>query len=123
MGLCGIFGEREFIAAAFPRYLGELSYAAFVSRSADEALERRGSCRTEPVSQHMNTEHVDVGPDYADAQVAETFLHHRVLILPVVDGGRVLGVITRADFFRQARSVRARALNSLDRPSPSRCWA
>ena len=48
----------------------------------------------------MNTEHVDVGPDFSDAQVAEIFLHHRVLIVPVADDGRVVGVITRADFFR-----------------------
>ena len=44
----------------------------------------------------MNTEHVDVGPDHSDTQVAEIFLHHRVLIVPVVDHGRVTGVITRA---------------------------
>jgi CBS domain-containing protein len=31
--------------------------------------------------------------------VAETFLHHRVLIVPVRQGGRVVGVITRSDFF------------------------
>ena len=37
----------------------------------------------------MNTEHVDVGPDFSDTQVAEIFLHHRVLIVPVVDDGRV----------------------------------
>ena len=33
------------------------------------------------------------------ALVAEIFLHHRVLIVLVVDEGRVLGVITRGDFF------------------------
>ena len=32
--------------------------------------------------------------------MAEIFLHHRVLIVPVTDGGRVVGVITRGDFFR-----------------------
>jgi CBS domain-containing protein len=48
----------------------------------------------------MNTEHVDVEVDHSDAGVAETFLHHRVLIVPVTDGGRVVGVITRSDFFR-----------------------
>ena len=96
----GIFGEREFMAALFPKYLGELSYAGFVPHSLDEAIDKRQTCRLEPVSQHMNTEHVDVGADYSDAQVAETFLHHRVLIVPVVDHGRVTGVITRSDFFR-----------------------
>lgn len=99
-GLCGIFGEREFIAALFPKYLGELNYAGFVSHALDEALEKRQTCRVEPVSQHMNTEHVDVDADYSDVQVAETFLHHRVLIVPVTSEGRVAGVITRSEFFR-----------------------
>jgi CBS domain-containing protein len=48
----------------------------------------------------MNTEHVDVGPDFSDTQVAEIFLHHRVLIVPVLDGGRVVGLISRREFFR-----------------------
>ena len=99
-GLCGIFGEREFIAALFPKYLGELDYAGFVSHALDKALEKRQTCRAEPVRQHMNTEHIDVDSDYSDIQVAETFLHHRVLIIPVTDGGRVVGVITRSEFFR-----------------------
>lgn len=98
--LCGIFGEREFFRALFPGYLAELHGAGFVTRSLESALEKRAACRGETVGQHATTEHVDVGPDFSDAQVAETFLHHRVLVLPVVDDGRVLGVITRADFFR-----------------------
>ena len=98
--LCGIFGEREFMTAVFPGYLKELKYAGFVPRSLEDALEKRATCRNERVREHMNTEHVDVGPDFSDAQVAETFLHHRVLLVPVADHGRVVGVITRADFFR-----------------------
>ena len=95
----GVFGEREFVGAIFPGYLKELKHAGFVRRSLDEALEKRETCRVEPVGQHMNTEHVDVAPDFSDSQVAEIFLHHRVLIIPVTDGGRVVGVITRSDFF------------------------
>jgi CBS domain-containing protein len=98
--LRGIFGEREFMAALFPGYLKELKYAGFVPRSLEDALEKRSGCRAEPLREHMNTEHVDVGPDFSDAQVAEIFMHHRVLLVPVADAGRVLGVITRADFFR-----------------------
>jgi CBS-domain-containing membrane protein len=96
----GIFGEREFFAALFPRYLGELSHAGFVPKSVEAALEKRSACRHEPVGDHMNTDHVAVETDFSDAQVAEIFLHHRVLIVPVVDAGPVVGVITRADFFR-----------------------
>ena len=98
--LFGIFGEREFLGAVFPGYLKELKYAGFVKRSLEDALEKRSSCRDEPVRAYTNTEHVDVGTDYSDAEVAEIFLHHRVLILPVAEDGRVVGVITRSDFFR-----------------------
>lgn len=98
--LCGIFGEREFMGALFPGYLKELRYAGFVPRALEAALEKRAGCRAEPVSRHMNTEHIDVGPDFSDAQVAEIFLHHRVLLVPVADQRRPIGVITRSDFFR-----------------------
>ncbi len=99
--LVGIFGEREFMGALFPGYLKELSYAGFVPSSLDDAIERQATCRAEPVAKHMNTEHIDVGKDFSDTQVAETFLHHRVLIIPVLDSGEIIGVITRADFFRR----------------------
>jgi len=98
--LAGIFGEREFLGAVFPGYLRELKSAVFVRRSLDEALERREECRSEPIAQHMNTEHVHVDRDFSDLSVAEIFLHHRVLLVPVTDDGRLVGVITRADFFR-----------------------
>jgi CBS domain-containing protein len=98
--LRGIFGEREFMEAVFPGYLKELKYAGFVRRSVEMALEKRSQCAGEPVGRYMNTDHVDVDPDFSDAQVAEIFLHHRVLLVPVTDEGSVTGVITRSDFFR-----------------------
>jgi CBS domain-containing protein len=98
--LCGVFGEREFFTALFPGYLAELSSAGFVPRSLESALEKRAACRMEEVGAHMSTERVEVGAEFSDAQVAETFLHHSVLVIPVVDAGHVLGIITRGDFFR-----------------------
>lgn len=100
--LAGIFGEREFIEALFPGYLGQLRHTAFLSHSLDQALELRADCGAEPVADHLNTEHVQVGLDGSELQIAELFLHHRVLIVPVVDDGRVIGVVTRADFFQAA---------------------
>lgn len=96
----GIFGEREFMAAIFPGYVGQLRGAAFLTHSIDAALERRDACRDEPVSRYMNTEHIDVGPDYSDTQLAEIFMHHRVLVIPVVDDGKVVGLVTRHAFFQ-----------------------
>jgi CBS domain-containing protein len=99
--LAGIFGEREFMGALFPGYLKELKYAGFVPSTLDDAIEKRAACRHEPVGDYMHTEHVRVDSDFSDAQLAETFLHHRVLIIPVVEARRVQGVVTRADFFRR----------------------
>jgi CBS domain-containing protein len=96
----GIFGEREFMAALFPAYVGELASSRMISRTIDEAIERRESCRDEPIRRYLTTDHVVVEDDYSDTQLAELFLHHRVLIIPVATRGRVHAVVTRNDFFR-----------------------
>src|SRR5687767_5161207 len=61
----GIFGEREFMAALFPGYVGELGSSAMIRRSIDDTIERRLSCRSEPISQHLTTDHVVVEDDYS----------------------------------------------------------
>jgi CBS domain-containing protein len=95
----GIFGEREFMAALFPGYVGELASAAMVSRSVDETIERRASCAVLPVRRWLTTDHVLVEDDFSDTQLAELFLHHRVLIIPIATAGKVHAVVTRHDFF------------------------
>jgi CBS domain-containing protein len=96
----GIFGEREFMAALFPGYVSELASAAMVSRSVDETIERRSDCALQPIRRYLTTDHVLVEDDYSDTQLAEIFLHHRVLIVPIATKGRVHALITREDFFR-----------------------
>jgi CBS domain-containing protein len=86
--LRGIFGECEFIGALFPGYLTTLGNAGFVPRSLDDALQKRASCAGEAVGTHMNTDHIDVGEDFSDTQLAEIFLHHRVVITPTSTSGR-----------------------------------
>lgn len=100
----GIFGEREFLAALFPGYVGELASGAMISRSADETIERRSHCSAEPIRRYLTTDHVLVEDDYSDTHLAEIFLHHRVLIAPIATGGRVHAVITRHDFFCELTS-------------------
>jgi CBS domain-containing protein len=96
----GIFGEREFMSAMFPGYVETLASSRMISRSIDETIERRGECWGEPISEYMTTDHVLVEDDYSDTQLAELFLHHRVLIIPIATEGRVHAVVTRNDFFR-----------------------
>jgi predicted transcriptional regulator len=95
----GIFGEREFMAALFPGYVAELSSSAMISRSMDEAIDRRAECALEPIRKYLTADAVLVEDDYSDTQLAELFLHHRVLVIPIATMGRIHAVITRQDFF------------------------
>ncbi len=94
----GIFGEREFMAALFPGYLSELASSAMIRRTIDETIERR-SCGQEPIRKYLTTDHVVVEDEYSDTQLAEIFLHHRVLVIPIATAGRIHAVVTRQDFF------------------------
>jgi CBS domain-containing protein len=96
----GIFGEREFMKALFPGYVGELASTAMISRTIDESIERRLGCRAEPIREHLTTDHVVVGDDHSDTQLAELFLHHRILVIPIATDGRIHAVVTRSAFFR-----------------------
>ncbi|MCD6726558.1 MAG: CBS domain-containing protein [Solirubrobacteraceae bacterium] len=113
--LAGVFGHREVIAALFPGYVGLLESATFVPRSIDAALELRADCANERVGDWMYTEHVEAPEDCSDVQLAETFLHHRVLAIPIVDAARrVTGLVTREDFFR---ALAERLLGHRDDPA------
>ncbi|HSJ18339.1 MAG TPA: hypothetical protein VK920_09620, partial [Solirubrobacterales bacterium] len=66
----------------------------------DETIERRAECSREAIEKYLTTDHVLVEDDYSDTQLAELFLHHRVLVIPIATEGRVHAVVTRNDFFR-----------------------
>jgi hypothetical protein len=113
----GIFGEREFMAALFPGYVAELSSSAMISRSMDDAIDRRLECAAEPIRGYLTKDAVLVEDDYSDTQLAELFLHHRVLVIPIATAGKVHAVVTRQDYFQAlvARFAR-RASDSQDVP-------
>ena len=110
----GVFGEREFLSALFPRYVSELRSAAFMPAEFDESIEERSASYQQPVSAFItSTSHVQLTARASDLQVAERFLHHRGLVLPVIDNGAIVGVITRRDFFAAlAEEFLARATRS-----------
>lgn len=95
----GLFGEREFMEAMFPGYVGTLASARMIRRSIDETIERRLSAREDPIFPFLTRDEVVVEDDYADTHLAETFLHHRVLVVPVATNGRIHAVVTRNAFF------------------------
>jgi predicted transcriptional regulator len=107
----GIFGEREFMVALFPGYMNELQSAAMVSRTIDETIERRTGCAEESIRDYLTTDHVVVEDEHSDTQLAELFLHHRVLVIPIATEGKVHAVVTRSDFFH---AIAARAIDSIE---------
>lgn len=96
----GIFGEREFMIALFPGYVNTLSSAAMISRTIDETIERRTGCAEESIRAYLTTDQVVVEDEHSDTHLAELFLHHRILVVPIATEGRVHAVVTRSDFFR-----------------------
>ena len=111
----GIFGEREFMTALFPGYMNTLHSAAMVRRTIDETIERRLGCAEEPVSEYMTTDHVAVDDEHSDTQLAELFLHHRVLIIPIATNGKVHAVVTRCGLLPRTRLARDRLPRRLRR--------
>ena len=107
----GIFGEREFMKALFPAYMDTLGSAAMVRRTIDETIDRRTGCAEEPIIEYLTTDHVVVEDDYSDTQLAELFLHHRVLVIPIATEGKVHAVVTRNDFFR---ALASRVIDSIE---------
>lgn len=100
----GLFGEREFLGAIFPAYVDTLASARMVRRSVDETIERRLGCRGEQVGKYVTKDRILVEDDYSDTELAEIFLHHRVLVVPIATKGKVHAVVTRSDFFRALQS-------------------
>lgn len=96
----GLFGEREFMEAMFPGYVGTLASARMIRRSIDETIGRHIDCREEEIFPYLTRDEVVVEDDYSDTQLAETFLHHRVLVVPIATNGRIHAVVTRNDFFQ-----------------------
>ena len=74
--------------------------ALAMHRDIDEAIDRREGCAEEPIRAYLTTDHVVVGDDSADTQLAELFIHHRVSVIPIATEGRVHAVLSRNDFFR-----------------------
>jgi CBS-domain-containing membrane protein len=56
--------------------------------------------RQEQVRKHMTTDVIAVHPDEPIRKVADTCIIHRVRRVPVVEGGRLVGLISRRDVLK-----------------------
>jgi CBS domain-containing protein len=76
-------------------------------------LKGRSSSDT-PVRQIMTAEVITVGPDSSAQQCMQIMTDRRVRHLPVVDDGRVLGVLSIGDLVRAVLAEQAQTIEQLE---------
>jgi len=86
--LCGIVTQRDLFRGAVLRSLG------YGSRAEEMMLASLA------VKDAMTEDPITVGPDTLLADAARLLLEHSIGCLPVLDGGRLVGVLTEGDFVR-----------------------
>lgn len=107
------------------RLLGVVTAADLLHRGADERLEPResvwkenfyislfnprghapGKAEGRTAAEVMTTEVHSVGPDERPSVAARLMVDHRLVSLPVVEEGKVIGVISRRDLLRHLHEI------------------
>jgi len=102
MSLCGIVTESDFLRrcelGTEPRRSTWLELLASPGKLADEYRLSHGR----KVGQAMTCWVETVTPEATLAQIIELMLHHHIKHVPVVENGKLVGMITRADVLRAA---------------------
>jgi CBS domain-containing protein len=88
--LVGIVSQRDLFHNALLKALG---YGTRAAQKAREAL---------LVKEAMTTEVATVAPDVPLVEAAQIMLDRKIGCLPVIEDGRLVGLITEADFVRLA---------------------
>ena len=93
--LVGILSEVDVLRAVFPRYIAELRHTAFVEDDPAALDERAKAVRNRLAGELARKVEVLDGDD-SETHAAERFLHTGEQALPVVEGGRFLGMLSIA---------------------------
>jgi CBS-domain-containing membrane protein len=87
--LCGIITQRDLFRGILLRSLG------FGTRAEDKMLDSLS------IKDAMHEDVITTSPDTPLADAARLMLSNKVGCLPVVDGGRLVGLISEADFVKR----------------------
>lgn len=86
----GVLSQRDLFLGALARALG------YGSAGTKKVLE------TVPVKDVMTTAPLVIAPDSTLAEASRRMLEHKIGCLPVVEEGRLVGILTESDFVRLA---------------------
>ena len=91
--LCGILTQRDLFRGILLRSLG------YGSRAEQKMLDSLS------IKDAMHDEVLTISPESTLSDAAELMLSKKIGCLPVVDGGRLVGMISEADFVKQFSSA------------------
>jgi CBS domain-containing membrane protein len=94
-------GEQRLIGLITHRKL----LAAWVSHGDPTHERRRDLAREIPVEMVMESDLITTWPDAPAWEAAGLLEKHKIGCVPVLDGGKVVGIVTEADFVRVARKM------------------
>ena len=101
----GVFSDLDVLRGIFPAYLAELRHTAFLEDDV-EALEARARAMSTTLCSRLMREPHALDADASPTHAAERFLHGVDGAIPVVEQGRFLGMLSRAEL---ARAMLSRA--------------
>jgi CBS domain-containing protein len=102
--MCGVLTQSDVVR--------ELLYPYFVRDLASERAEQPEFLASDfealgawagrlTVKEVMTHDPVTIGPDGTGFEAADLLLRHRIKALPVVEGGRVVGIVYRSSLYRR----------------------
>ena len=97
--LVGYFSEADILRASVPTYLEVLAKTSFLeSGDEDTLLSRFRSFGSRKVGEFMNRNPISVEQDTSLMVVADLMIRKSVKRLPVVEAGKLVGIISREVF-------------------------
>jgi len=96
--LVGFLSESDVLQAAVPTYLEILAQSSFLADEEGGLLERFKILGKGLVADFMNTDPLYVDPTASLMTVADLMLRKKVKRLPIVDKGKLIGIIDRGAF-------------------------
>jgi CBS domain-containing protein len=79
---------------------GALGWRLLFDRTRDGEAEVKARLAARTAGEAMTSPAITIGPEQSVSEAARTMIENRVNRLPVVDDGKVIGIVTRADLVR-----------------------
>ena len=96
----GVLSQGDILRAAMPQTKDILAEGGTLETAYELFLARGSTLSGRPIEPLVITQPMVVGPGDHVAKAATLLLHRQIQLLPVVDGGRLAGTVSRADICR-----------------------